>query len=61
MRHRGDIGSWCVAVSCEECKVYFEELVIQSVFSIGLVGDWSDFGELRFASCKDLVVKVIMD
>ena len=47
MRHRGDIGSWCVAVSCEECKVYFEELVIQSVFSIGLVGDWSDF-----AICK---------
>ena len=41
--------------------MYFEELVIQSVFSIGLVGDWSDFGELRFASCKDLVVKVIMD
>ena len=41
--------------------MYFEELVIQSVFSIELVGDWSDFGELRFASCKDLVVEVIMN
>ena len=27
--------------------MYFEELVIQSVFWIGLVGDWSDF-----AICK---------